>query len=501
MSENLSQLKTRIALISRLGQTSALLDWDQQTYMPKGGAESRSEHSAAMRQITHEMFTSQETGSLLSKSEEDLKGMDGDSDDVRMLAVLRHDFDRETKLPAELVSEIARHTSLSQEIWINARKSNDFAAFAPALDKMIDLSLQQAECLGYKEHVYDALLDAYETGAKQSDVAAMFTDMKPHLVELTRAIANSKNPVDDSPIRGDFAVEKQKALTLQIVSAIGYDTDRGRQDEAAHPFCTNFSRDDVRITTRYNTEFLNQAVYASMHEAGHAMYEQGSPISYEATSLAGGVSLGVHESQSRLWENQVGRSRSFSKFLLPMLKSTFPEAMSTVDAEGYYRAVNMVSPSLIRVEADEVTYNLHILLRFELECDLLTRKLAVKDLPDAWNAKMQEYLGICPSNDSEGVLQDIHWSCGLIAYFPTYSIGNLLSAQLWNSASKAVPDIDSKIEQGEFAPLLNWLRENVHQYGRKYLPGELIQKATGEPLTSKYYVEYLNKKYTDIYSL
>ena len=492
MSENLTQLKTRMALISRLGQTSALLDWDQQTYMPKGGAESRSEHSAAMRQITHEMFTSQETGSLLSKSEEDLKGQDPDSDDIRMLSVLRHDFDRETKLPAELVSEIARHTSLSQEIWIRARKANDFASFAPALEKMIDLSLQQAEYLGYEDHVYDALLDAYETGAKQRDIAAMFTDMKPHLVELTRAIANSSNPVDDSPIRGHFPVEKQKELTLQIVSAIGYDTDRGRQDEAAHPFCTNFSRDDVRITTRYNTEFLNQAVYASMHEAGHAMYEQGSPAVYEATSLSGVVSLGVHESQSRLWENQVGRSRAFSKFVLPKLKNAFPAAMSAVDSESYYRAVNMVSPSLIRVEADEVTYNLHILMRFELECDLLKKTLAVKDLPEAWNEKMHEYLGIRPENDSEGVLQDIHWSCGLVAYFPTYSIGNLLSAQLWNSAAQAIPDIDEKIERGEFAPLLGWLRENVHKYGRKFLPHELIKKATGEPLTSKYYVDYLN---------
>ncbi len=501
MSDNLSQLKTRMALISRLGQTSALLDWDQQTYMPKGAAESRSEHSAAMRQVTHEMFTAQETGNLLANSENDLKGQDPDADDVRMLAVLRHDFDRETKLPAELVSEIARHTSLSQEIWIKARKTNDFAYFAPALDKMIDLSLRQAEYLGYEDHVYDALLDAYEIGAKQRDVAVMFADMKPYLVELTRAIADSSNPVDDSPIRGNFPVDQQKQLTLQIVSAIGYDTDRGRQDEAAHPFCTNFSRDDVRITTRYNPEFLNQAVYASMHEAGHAMYEQGSPPEYEATFLSGGVSLGVHESQSRLWENQVGRSRSFSKFVLPKLKSAFPASLAEVDPEAYYRAVNKVTPSLIRVEADEVTYNLHILMRFELECDLLTKTLAVKDLPEAWNAKMTEYLGIRPETDADGVLQDIHWSCGLVAYFPTYSIGNLLSAQLWNAASKSILDIDEKIERGEFAPLLNWLRENVHKYGRKYLPGELIKKATGEPLSSKYYMEYLNKKYSDIYSL
>ena len=306
---------------------------------------------------------------------------------------------------------------------------------------------------------------------------------------------------DASLIHGEFPIEKQKELTLKVVEAIGYDLSRGRQDEAAHPFCTNFSRDDVRITTRFDEKYIAQSLYASMHEAGHAMYEQGSPAKYEATPLAGGVSLGVHESQSRLWENLVGRSRSFCQWVFPMLQATFPDKFTDTIPERWYRAVNKVEPSFIRVEADEVTYNLHILLRFELECDLLTGALTVSDLPDAWNAKMQTYLGITPKNYAEGCLQDVHWSAGLIGYFPTYSMGNLLSSQLWQAAKKSLPELDAQIGSGEFGPLLGWLRENVHGYGHKYLPGELILKATGEPLTSRYYVDYLKTKYGDIYGL
>ncbi len=501
MSESLHKFKARCAMISRLGQAAGLLGWDQQTYMPSGAAMARAEQMAALGQFLHELSTSEETGNLLVKAEADTAGQPDDSDEVRMLRVFRRAFDKATKLPTELVAEIARHASIGQDIWARARHANDFVAFAPALEKMLDLTRQSAGYLGYKDHLYDALIDNYEPGTTTADVAAMFAELKPDLVALTHAIAHSKRPVDDSNVHGDFPTEQQKALTLAVVAAVGYDLTRGRQDIAEHPFCSNFSRDDVRITTRFDPKFLNQALYASLHEAGHAMYEQGSPAVYEATSLAGGASLGVHESQSRLWENQVGRSRGFCRWVFPQLQTHFPDALAHSDAETFYRAVNKVTPSLIRVEADEVTYNLHTMLRFELECDLLTGKLAVADLPAAWNAKMESYLGVTPPTNADGVLQDVHWSCGLIGYFPTYSIGNLLSAQLWEAAKTALPDLDAQIERGEFAALLGWLRTNVHAYGSKYLPKELVLKATGKPLSARAYVTYLTTKYSDIYAL
>lgn len=501
MSESLTQLKARLAQIIRLGQAASILDWDQQTYMPSGAAQARAEQTATLSQFIHQLVVSEETGKLLAQAETDTQGRDPDDDDVRMLAVARRDYDRATKLPTELVTEIARHQTLSQEVWLRARQTSDFALFAPYLQKMLDLYRQKAEYLGYTAHIYDALLDDYEPGARQADVAAMFTDMKPHLVRLTHEIAASKHPVDDSPIHGNFPADKQKELTLSVVRALGFDMARGRQDEAAHPFCSNASRDDVRLTTRFDPEYLGQALYASMHEAGHGMYEQGSAPEYEGTVLAGGTSLGVHESQSRLWENLVGRSRAFSHFLFPHLQSFFPDALGGVDVEAYYRAINKVVPSLIRVEADEVTYNLHILLRFELECELLTGSLTVSELPAAWNDRMKTYLGITPPDDAHGVLQDIHWSCGLLGYFPTYSIGNLLSAQIWNAVRQALPDLDGQIARGEFAPLLGWLQTRIYRHGHKYLPRELIMKATGEAPTSRYYVDYLTGKYTDIYRL
>lgn len=501
MSDSLLHLKGRMARIGRLSEANALLEWDQQTYMPPGASAARAEQSATLSELIHELFTAEETGRLLSGSEADTKGQFADSDDVRMLAVVRRNYDQATKLPADLVKDLARHTALSQDVWVRARKANDFGDFAPSLQKMLDLKRRQAECLGYTDHIYDALIHPFEPGMTQASVAAIFADMKPGLVALAHAIANSKNPVDDSILHGEFPVEKQRELTLRVVNQIGFDMERGRQDVAAHPFCTNFSRDDVRITTRFNTEIFSQALYASLHEAGHAMYEQGSPAEYEGTALAGGVSLGVHESQSRLWENLVGRSRAFSAYLFPIVSETFPKAFAGVDVESFYRAVNKVEPSLIRVEADEVTYNLHILMRFELECDLLTGMLKVADLPEAWNAKMREYLGITPPDNAYGVLQDVHWSAGLIGYFPTYTLGNLISAQLWQALRAANPNLDLQLAQGECSAVLSWLRENIHRYGQKYLPTELIQRATGAPLSSGPYLEYLTAKFGDIYRL
>jgi carboxypeptidase Taq len=501
MSDAIAALKARLSRIVRLNEANAVLGWDQQTYMPSGAAEARAEQMATLSEIWHETFTSSQTGDLIAAAEAVTPSLNPDSDDARMVKKVRRDFDKATKLPTELVAEMMRHETLSQEIWVKARAHSDFASFAPALKKEFELTRQKAECLGYTDHIYDALIDLYEPGMKHADVAKMFADMKPGLVELTHAIANSSNPVDDSLVYGDYPIDKQREVTLKLVEAIGFDMTHGRQDEAAHPFCTSFGSSDVRLTTRFDPKYLSQAIYASLHEAGHGMYEQGSPAQFEGNILAGGVSLGVHESQSRLWENLVGRSRAFVGWAFPMIQGAFPNALGSVRTEQFYRAVNKVEPSLIRVEADEVTYNLHVLIRFELESAILAGHLDVDDLPDAWDALYHQYLGITPPDDGKGCLQDVHWSAGLIGYFPTYTLGNLISGQLWNTIRKTLPDVNGLMAKGEFAPILDWLRTNIHHHASKFEPNELIQRATGEALTSCYYVDYLTGKYTDIYSL
>lgn len=501
MSEAITNLKHYTERILRLWQAAAIVGWDQQTYMPEGAASARAEQLAALSETLHEMITADKCAALLEKAEAEAAGLDPDSDEARIVKHTRRQYDQATKLPAALVADLSRQQALGQDAWVRARAENDYAKFAPSMERIFELTRQKAEHLGYKDHIYDALLDEYEYGARHADITRLFEDMKPKLVALTHAITQSKSPVDSSPIFGNFPIDKQREMTLKVVQQLGFDMKFGRQDEAPHPFCSNASKFDVRLTTRFDPKYLGQAFYASLHEAGHGMYEQGSPDSFEGTVLAGGTSLGVHESQSRLWENLVGRSRAFCHYAFPLLKEAFPDALGKCDVEGFYRAVNKVQPSFIRVEADEVTYNLHILVRFEMESDLLEGKLAFKDVPEAWNAKMQAYLGITPSNNSEGCLQDVHWSEGLIGYFPTYTLGNLLSSQLFHCIKAQEPNLDDQIASGNFAPLLTWLRENVHSHAAKFLPHEVIQKATGEPLTSAYYADYLNTKFGEIYGL
>ena len=499
MGEHLQRYREHTGKISSLGQIAALIDWDQQTYMPAGAAGARSEQIGVLSELIHSLSTSSEAGDLLKHAEDEVAGSDPDSPEARMVSVGRKNYDRSVKLPADLVSEISRHCASAISVWEEAREKSDFSLFAPALKKTFDLTKQAAEYLGYTDHIYDALIDQYEPGSTQASVKSMFANLVPHLVKLNAGIANAPQ-VDDKPIRGSFSVPQQRAFTLDIASRLGYDLNRGRQDETAHPFCTSFSKYDVRITTRYDEQFLQQGLYATLHEAGHAMYEQGVPDEWQGTPIGGAASLGIHESQSRLWENQVGRSRAFANWIFPHLKAAFPGS-SADTPEAFYRAVNKSEPSFIRVEADEVTYNLHIALRFELECALLSGELAVKDLPAAWNEKMQAYLGITPPDNALGVLQDVHWAIGLIGYFPTYSIGNLVSAQLWNSAETVIPDLTGKIQRGEFAPLLAWLNQNVHAHAARFLPHEVVQLATGAPLGPAHYVKYLFGKYSDIYGL
>ncbi|MBC8064066.1 MAG: carboxypeptidase M32, partial [Chlorobia bacterium] len=432
MSSSLIALKERLHDVNALDAATAVMDWDQQTFMPKEGAAARGEHVGRLSRMRHEMFTADATRHLLDKA----RGEASAEEDVAMVRVVTRDFDLATKLPAELVAEKVKLGSDAQEIWVQARAKNDFASFAPYLERMVGLARKEAEFLGYKDHIYDALIDQYEEGATTADVQAMFDAIRGPQVDLVKQI-QALPETDDSWLYGNWDEAKQRTFTEHLVKAIGFDFDRGRQDTAPHPFCTNFSVGDVRLTTRFK-DYLGSAIFGSLHEAGHGMYEQGSPKHFDRTPLCGGVSMGLHESQSRTWENIVGRSLSFWQHFYPSLQETFPELKSK-PLDVFLKAVNKVKPSLIRVEADELTYNLHIMVRFELECALVEGSLAIKDLPEAWNAKYQDYLGITPPSDSDGCLQDVHWSAGLFGYFPTYSMGNLLSYQIWNALEVDVP--------------------------------------------------------------
>ncbi len=498
----LQELKTHLADVIHLQHAAGVLGWDQQTYMPPGGAEARAEQLATLSRLAHEMFVAETTGALLQQAAAEVDGADYDSDEAALVRVVQHDYDLATRVPTKLVEEIARTTTLAHEVWAKARQENDFASFAPMLDKIYDLMRQQADALGYEDRMYDALLDQYEPGMKTAQVEALFAELREELVPFVAAIFERLDAVDDTPVKLNYDVDKQAEFGLKVIEQLGYDMTRGRQDRAVHPFTTEFSINDVRITTRYQEDWMPAALFGSIHEAGHAMYEQGSDPRLEGTMLAGGTSLGVHESQSRMWENLVGRSRGFWQYFYPDLQKLFPEQLGAVNLDAFYKAINAVSRSLIRVEADEVTYNLHIMLRFEMENDLLEGKLAVKDAPDYWNAKMESYLGITPpDNGKHGVLQDVHWSSGLVGYFPTYSLGNFLSVQYWDKALADVPSIPDDIASGNFATLLDWLRANIHVHGRKYWPTELTERVTGEPIQVRSFMRYLKDKYTPIYDL
>jgi carboxypeptidase Taq len=397
---------------------------------------------------------------------------------------------------------MSRTFSLGRQVWARARAEKDFSQFQEMLEKIVDLSIQAAEAYGYKENIYDALLDLYEPGMKTADVEQVFAALKAELVPLVQAISARQDIVDASFFKQDYDEMAQWNFGLLPLKAIGYDLERGRQDKSAHPFTTSFSINDVRITTRVCKDLFPSALFSTLHEGGHALYEQNGAPALDGTILAGGTSLGVHESQSRLWENVLGRSREFWQFYYPRLQEFFPAQLQAVDQEQFYRAINKVAPSLIRVEADEVTYNLHIFLRFELEQALLSQKLKVTDLPDAWNARMEAYLGLTPPDNALGVLQDIHWSGGSLGYFPTYTLGNVLSLQFYTQTLKDIPDLPEQFTRGEFGALLDWFRDKIHRHGRKFTANDLIKRVTGDDtIKAQPYLAYIKHKYSEIYEL
>lgn len=496
MATSVDNLKKRLADTNALGAALGLMSWDQQTQMPPGGGAARAQHMGTLGRMVHDHFVDDETQKLLAEAERET---DPESLDGAMLRNVRRDMDLSTKIPSALVERKTFLSAEAHEVWVEARKANDFVRFRPILEEMFQIARQEADYLGFQEHPYDALLDQYEQGATGADVRAMFEELKAFTVPLLQEIQASPVKVDDHFLEGDWATEKQKAFTEHLAREVGYDFGRGRQDAAPHPFCSGWSIGDVRITTRYMRR-LDSAIFSTLHESGHAMYEQGSPAEWDLTPLAGGVSLGIHESQSRLWENIVGRSRPFWERYLPELQATFP-GIAAFSPGQFFQMINKVEPSLIRVEADELTYNLHILVRFELECDILTGALTVKDLPEAWNAKYEGYLGITPPNDSNGCLQDVHWSGGMVGYFPTYTMGNLLSHQIWQTLRKDLGDTDALIREGKFDAIRGWLTEKIYSQGRRYTPRDLVLRVTGKPMAATDYCQGMRSKFGELYAL
>jgi carboxypeptidase Taq len=503
-------LSRHIAEYHDLLTTINVLAWDMRTYMPVGGAVSRGYQLATLNRLAQEKFTSAATARLLDAAEAEIAGEDENSYRVRSVGQTRQYYDIMRHIPAEVVGAIPSLAPQSETIWAEAKKNSDFATFRPYLQKMLDFNKQLADAIGYTDHPYDALLFIYEPGMTAAKLKVLFAELKAGVLPLLERIVANDKPLARDLWQQEYPIDKQKAFATEMVTAVGYDFERGRLDIAPHPFEISFTRHDVRITTRYNLNYFPMAFFGSMHEAGHALYEQNVSTELTRTALTadfighyavGGASYGAHEFSSRLWENQIGRSRIFWQKHLNQLREFFPEQLADVDVDLFYRAVNRVRPSLIRVEADEVTYNLHIMLRVEIEMGLLDGSLRVDDLPEIWKAKMQEYLGVVPPNDGLGVLQDVHWSGGNFGSFPTYTIGNVMAAQVFAAAHQQIPNLDDTLEDGNYQPLREWLTTNIYQHGRAYSVSELLQRVTGVDLHVAPYLAYLDAKFSDLYEL
>ncbi len=505
MTDDFRKAYDRLLSLSKeiylLNSCMSLLDWDQKTYLPKEGVRHRGNQLAFLAGIRHQKATSPEIGDLLKQLEESPLINDPDSFESANIREIKHSYEKLIKIPQSLVEELTRVTTVAHEVWAEARKKSDFSIFLPYLEKIIQLKRQQAEAVGYERHPYDALLDDFEPGATIEKVAKVFADFRQELVELVKAVASSGKHPDTSILQRNYPVERQKQFGKEVASAIGYDFEKGRLDVTVHPFCTGIGPGDVRITTRYNPNDFAQAFFGILHEAGHGLYEQGLDPERYGTPCGDAVSLGIHESQSRMWENLVGRSKPFWKHFFPKAKKVYPEALKDVKFDDFYLAINQVKPSFIRVEADEVTYNLHILVRFEIEKAFFGGDLQPKDIPAVWNNKFKSYFDLTPPDDARGCLQDVHWSSGYIGYFPTYSLGNLYSAQFFAQAKKELGDLEEQFAKGEFKNLREWLRKKIHLQGQRYRAEKLVEVVTGKPLSHRPLMDYLKTKYSQLYQI
>jgi carboxypeptidase Taq len=499
-SPKMGALFELVAELTDLSHIMSVLGWDQQVKMPPGGAEERGTQLAALGKIMHQKFVTDEVGQLITDLEAEVGDLYAETDEARSVKVSKKTYEKQAKVPLSLLMENIQATTMAHEAWVKAKATADFSIFQPHLEKIVDLRKQYADLYKPYDHIYDPLLDDFEPGMKTADVKEIFEKLRPQQVALLQEIAE-KEPPGNSFIKQHYKQEYQEIFGRYVITRFGYDWNRGRLDVAPHPFTTEFGLGDVRITTRYLKEDAGSALFGTMHEAGHAMYGQGVPDKFKRHPLGGSASLAIHESQSRLWENIVGRSKEFWSYFYPSFQMLFPDYLADISLTDFYRGINRVEPSYIRVEADEATYNMHIMLRLEIEIGLMEGTLEVADLPEIWNSKMEEYLGITPPNDAKGVLQDIHWSGGMIGYFPTYALGNLASVQLWDKLLEENPNVPDEIAQGKFDTILSWMREHVHHYGSKYEPQEIMLKATGSKITPEPYMAYLRKKYAEIYDL
>jgi carboxypeptidase Taq len=494
-SDSLADLRRRLRAIEHLRHAVSLLTWDQRTKMPPKGSTARSEAVATLSRLRHERIVDDALVERLAT----LEGADLAPDDAALVRETRRDVDRARCLSPELVERRARQFSRGETAWQHAREHDDYAAFAPVLRENLAILREVAEARAPGGDHYDTLHDTYERGSTAAAVEAVFTPLRDALVDLASEIRDRGRAIDVAPLRRDFDEAAQERLGRELASAFGYDFGAGRLDRTTHPFACEVSREDVRITTRYDRHDLRVALFSTLHEAGHGIYDQNLPAAFAGTPLGEYVSLGVHESQSRLWENIVGRSLPFWEWAYPKVKRAFPGRLDDVPLAAFHAAINAVTPSLVRVEADEVTYHLHVMVRFELERALLDGTLDVADLPAAWRERYEAYLGVTPPDDRLGCLQDVHWSAGLIGYFPTYTLGTLLSAQLWEAVRRERPDVDDEMRRGEFGGILAWLVEHVHGHGRRYTPAELTARATGRELSAEPFLRYVHQKYGELH--
>jgi len=491
--------------IGTLGSISALVSWDQETYMPPAGAKARAEQTSALAGIIHQRNTSEQLGALISTCEQDSDLNQGDSAEGANIREMRRDYDLATKLPGDLVEALAKAQSEAQECWKKARANNDFPAFAPSLTEVLNLTRQKGECYGVEDggEIYDPLLQEYEPHTTAKDIERVFTPLRERLSAFISEVMDKGTEPKVDFLHRDIPTAKQHAFGEAVTAKLGFDYKKGRLDTTTHPFCSGFAPGDTRMTTRYEIDNFPDAVSSTMHECGHGLYEQGLPKEGNlfGTPLANAVSLGIHESQSRMWENMVGRSRAFWTWALPEANNHFDGAFSDIDLDTFVKGMNTCTPSFIRVESDESTYNLHVMLRFELERAMISGDLAINDLPDAWNEKFKSMLGLDVPNDTNGCLQDVHWSFGLIGYFPTYTLGNLYAAQMWETINETIPDLDEQMARGEFSALLDWLRVNIHQHGRRYSAAQLCERSTGKPVSADPLMRHLESRVKPAYGL
>jgi len=500
-TEAYADLKKRMIEVETLLSTSYVLEWDQQTYMPDKGDDHRGEQLAQLSRLVHEWATDPKVGDLLSELEQSDLVSDPEGEVAVNVREWRRLYDRDTKLPTELVEEFARATSKGIQVWSEARKKSDFSMFQPELERIIELCRRKADYIGFEKERYEALLDEFEPRAKVTEVEDVFAKLRPDLTELIGKVQDAPRKPDIGALHRPFNIEKQRIFCESVGSAMGYDFNAGRFDEAEHPSCNGLGPCDVRVLTRYFPKDFSEGLTGGMHEVGHAMYDMTKSKEHWGTPMYETASLGIHESQSRMWENMVGRSRQFWQYYFPQLKRLFRDEIEDVDLDGIYGAMNYVAPSYIRVSADEATYNLHIILRFDIERAIIAGDIAVKDIPGEWNERFKKYLGMEVDNDANGCLQDVHWSHGIFGYFPTYALGNLYAAQFWAQAQEDIPPLMDEFKVGEFGSLAEWLHDKIHVHGSRWDAPVLCEKVTGAPLSHQPLLDYLYEKYAEVYGI